>query len=104
MVLALFCQLPVPVKLAVIEWLPWVSVLVDMAAWPVPSTVTVDSVVAPSLNATEPVGVPPPPVAVTVAVKVTDWPTTLGFRLELTEVDVGPFTTWLEPEPLLFPH
>ena len=44
-----------------------------------PLSVPVPSVVAPSLKVTVPVGVPPPLVGVTVAVKVTGWPTLLGF-------------------------
>jgi len=70
-----------------------VSALVDVAACPVPSTATVARVVAPSLNVTDPVGVPPPLVAVTVAVNVTFCPITDGFRLDPTDVEVGPLTT-----------
>ena len=61
-----------------IEWLPTVSDEVVRAAV-VPVSDTVPSVVAPSLKVTVPVGVPPPLVGVTVAVKVTGWPTLLGF-------------------------
>lgn len=56
-------------------------------AWPVPSRVEVPNVVAPSLNVTVPVGVPP--LDVTVAVKVTDWLNTEGLAEELTVVVVG---------------
>ena len=45
-----------------------------------PLSVAVPRVEAPSRNVTVPVGVPEPGVpAVTVAVKVTDWPNTDGF-------------------------
>ena len=46
----------------------------------------VPSLVEPSLNVTVSVGVPP--LDVTVAVKVTDWPDFDGFREEVTEVEV----------------
>src|SRR2546425_13215206 len=49
----------------------------------------VPSVVVPSLKVTVPVGVPLP---VTVAVKVTDWPSVDGFALEVTAVVVTRFT------------
>ena len=54
----------------------------------------VPSVVAPSLNVTVPVGVPAPgAVAVTVAVKVTDWPNTDGLTEEATPVLVPALLT-----------
>ena len=49
-------------------------------AFPVPSRVAVPKVVAPFLKVTVPVGVPEDPV--TVAVKVTDCPNTLGLPLD----------------------
>jgi hypothetical protein len=49
-------------------------------------SVLVPSVVEPFLKVTVPVGVPP--LDVTVAVKVTDWPDFDGFREEVTEVEV----------------
>jgi hypothetical protein len=42
-----------------------------------------------SRNVTLPVGVPPPPVASTIAVNVTDCAKDAGFSEETTEVDVG---------------
>ena len=68
----LFSHPPVPAKLAVIVWLPALKFDVLKLAWPVPSTATDPSVVAPSLNVTVPTGVPAPvSAAVTVAVKTT---------------------------------
>ena len=49
-------------------------------------SVPVPSVVELSLKVTVPVGVPP--LDVTVAVKVTDWPDVDGFLDEATEVEV----------------
>jgi hypothetical protein len=49
-------------------------------------SVPVPSVVEPFLKVTVPVGVPP--LEVTLAVKVTDWPDFDGFREEVTEVEV----------------
>ena len=43
----------------------------------------------PSVNVTVPAGVPPP-LGVTVAVKVTDWPNVDGFVDDTNEVVVGP--------------
>ena len=61
----------VPVKVAVMVWLPTASAAVLKAAWPRPSTVTLEArTVEPSANVTVPVGTPPLPV--TVAVNVTD--------------------------------
>ena len=55
-------------------------------AWPELS-VFVATGVPPSLKTTVPVGVPVPgAVAVTVAVKVTDWPKTEGLADEVTAV------------------
>ena len=63
--------------------------MVTIVALPVPSSVPVPTVVAPSLNVTVPVGIPAPgDVAVTVAVRVTDWPKTVGFAEEVTVVEV----------------
>ena len=60
--------------------------------------------VEPSANVTEPGGVPP--VDVTVAVKVTDWPEFDGFGVEATVVEVTKLV-WLIVSvrlPLLFCH
>ena len=54
----------------------------------------VPSVFAPSRNVTVPVGVPfPGATLATVAVKVTDWPTSEGLADELTVVEVPPAAT-----------
>ena len=58
------------------------------AAMAVPFSTTVPRVVAPSLNVTEPVGVPAAP-EVTVAVKVTDWPKTDGLDADITVLTVA---------------
>ena len=58
------------------EWLFNVNADVVYVAVPL-LNVPVPSVVVPSLNVTVPVGVPP--LLVTVAVKVTDWPKVEGF-------------------------
>ena len=60
-------------------------------AWPIPLRGVVPSRVLPSLNVTEPAGVPPPDV--TVALKVTFWPSTEGFVLEVTVVTVPAWLT-----------
>ena len=58
---------------------------------------------APSLNVTEPVGVPVPGAeTLTVAVKVTDCPKTDGFALDTTAVVVASrFTTCDTTEDVL---
>ena len=62
--------------------------MVKVAAPPV--SVSVARVVVPSLNVTVPAGVPSPgELAVTIAVKVTDWPTTDGLADEVTAVVVA---------------
>jgi hypothetical protein len=67
-------------------------------AW-VPDNVPVPMAVPPSRKVTVPVGVPP--VDVTVAVNVTDWPITDGFGEEVTVVVVSAlFTvTWTVTSP-----
>jgi len=96
----LFSQLPLPVKAAVMTWLPVVSAEVLKVAMPLPFTATLDaSVVAPSLKVTAPVGVPL--VDVTVAVKVTDCPNVDGLGAEVTAVDVAPCTICAAAVPLL---
>jgi hypothetical protein len=66
------------------ECVPTDRVEVPNVALPLLS-VPVPSVVEPFLKVTVPVGVPP--LEVTVAVKVTDWPEVDGFREEVTEVE-----------------
>src|SRR5437588_790965 len=62
-----------------------------------PDSVPVPRVPAPSLKVTVPVGVPEPgELAVTVAVKVTDWPNTEGFAEETIVVAVPSWlTVWV---------
>src|SRR5207245_2538226 len=71
------------------EWVPLLA----------PFSLPVPSVNVPSLNVTVPVGVPP--VLVTVAVNVTDWPTFEGFVLEATAVVVVARLTVCATAPLL---
>lgn len=54
-----------------------------------PDKVIVFSAVAPSENVTVPLGVPPPLVGVTVAVKVTELPNVDGLTDDVMLVDVG---------------
>jgi hypothetical protein len=66
-------------------------------AFPELSTSLEASVVAPSMNATVPVGVPAPgPATDTDAVKVTDSPYTAGCELKPVTV-VASFTCWVSP-------
>ena len=65
------------------------SAEVENEECPVASKGTLAKMVAPSLKATEPVGVPgAPPGAITVAVKLTGWPKLEGLAEELTVVEV----------------
>ena len=89
----LVMKLPLPLYVAVIVSDPVGSFVVLYEAVP-PVSATLASVVAPSMNVTEPVGVPlPGAFAATVAVKVTDCPKTDGFADEATEVVVGSWVT-----------
>lgn len=82
-----------PVKEAVMVLEPTASADVLKAAWPELSTATFEaSTVLPSVNVTVPTGTPP--VELTVAVKVTDWPKTDGLGEELTVVVVGVAPAW----------
>ena len=63
---------------------PAISLGVDKAAAPLPSG-REPRLVLPTKNSTVPVGLLP----VTVAVKVTDWPTSDGFRLDVSAVVVA---------------
>lgn len=70
-------------------WLPMLKDDVVNEACPVGSSWTVANTVVPSLNVTEPVGVPGAAfVAVTVAVNMTDCPKLDGLTDELTVVEV----------------
>jgi hypothetical protein len=67
-------------------WAPKPRVLTLMLAWPEPFSVADPKSTAPSLKSTDPDGTPT--ADVTVAVKVTDWPTVLRFGAPVTEVEV----------------
>ena len=84
------------------EWEPMGSMGVMKVAWP-ELRVLVARGVPPSWKMTEPVGVPPPgKTALTVAVKVTDWPKTTGLVEELTVVVVLAWlTVWVKDELVL---
>ena len=71
-------------------------------AWP-PFRELLCSVVVPSLKVTVPVGVPVPgELAVTVAVKVTDWRCIEGFSDDVTALVVPALlTTWLRDGDVL---
>lgn len=88
-----------PVKAAVIEWLPIARVDDVKVALPPVTVAALASVVVPSVNLTVPVGVLPPTPAM-VAVKVIDWPEVEGFAEDVTVVVVAPWTD-CETEPLL---
>src|SRR5690349_5032960 len=78
---------------AAIECEPTPREVVANVAWPAASSVPLPIWVAPSKNRTAPVGVPP--VLVTDAVNVTDWPTEAGLADEATVVVVlAGFTVW----------
>ena len=77
-----------PPYCAVIEWDPMGREDVEKVATPVPFRTPGPSDAVPSKNVTEPVGVPPA-VLVTVAVNVTDWPTTSGLSEEASAVALG---------------
>ena len=83
----------VPLKVAVITWLPSASADVEKATCPEALTGTFAArVVGPSVNVTVPVVTGSPPL-VTVAVKVTEVPVVDGFGDELTTVVVGSATS-----------
>ena len=66
-------------------------------AFPEPSTVTDDSMVAPFVNTTVPLGVPAPgPTTDSDAVNVTDWPYTAGWEFKPRTV-VALSTVWVTP-------
>src|ERR1043166_7754668 len=80
----LVLKLASPLYTAVIEWEVTDKVEEEEVAEP-PLRLLVAREVAPSLKVTVPVGVPAPgETALTVAVKVTDWPNTEGFCDEAT--------------------
>jgi len=74
--------------------------VVVKVATPLAFTATPEaSAVAPSLKVTVPAGTPP--VEVTVAVNVTDWPSPDGLKDEPKAVDVAVCTIWAADVPLL---
>jgi hypothetical protein len=81
-------------------WVPELSAAVVYVAVP-PTSVTVASVVAPSLNVAVPVGLVP----LTVAVRVTDWPLAEGLSDEVTLVVVNTIAemVWLNAPDTLAP-
>ena len=74
-------------------WLPTAKVVMVIAAWPAPFSVTgAPSDVPASENETVPVGTVVPVVGVTVAVNVTDWPKFEELEgFEITAVVVATF-------------
>src|ERR1051326_2182123 len=95
----LFAHPVLPVKFAVITWVPTASAAVVNDAWPL-ATGTADAV-APSWKVTVPLGVPA--AELTVAVNVTLCPNTDGLGAELTVVLVAllPLCTTCVTAPLL---
>ena len=81
-----------------IVWVAIESVEVVNVALPALSSVPGPSMVEPSMNVTEPPGIPVPgDVAVTFAVNVTDWPKTDGLTEVVTVVVVlAGLTTWVK--------
>jgi hypothetical protein len=89
----------------VIEWLPTESVDLDRVAMPATSVTGLPRFAAPSLNWTVPVDVPEPgAVAVTVAVKVTDWPNVEGLGELARAVEVPALLTVWAVVPELPPN
>src|SRR5438309_1526123 len=77
-------------------WVPTVSDEVEMLAVP-PLKVALPKLTLPSRKSTVPPGVPDAGLeAVTVAVKVVDWPNTVGFVELTTVVELAPLlTVWV---------
>ena len=90
-------KLPSPEYTAVIVWLPITNVEVVNVAWP-PLMAAVPSVMGPSLNVTVPVA-----PAVTVAVKVTEFPYKLGFNELISVVVLLAWFTVCVRTPLILP-
>ena len=82
-------------------WVPASSVLMVTVARPPPLTGAVSTAPPgpPTVKATVPVGTPPAG-GVTVAVRVTSWPTTDGSGEETTEVVVVAWATVWVSEPV----
>ena len=66
---------------------------VEKLAWPLPFSATGAWGAPSTVNVTVPVGVPPPELAVTVAVNVTESPTEEGFALDASAVVVAIWLT-----------
>lgn len=107
----IFCVIPddvLPVKLGlsvytdVIVWPPTESEDVVNVAWPAPSRAPVPIVLAPSLKATVPVGIPAPgDTTVTVAVNVTGRPNVYWLAEDDSDVVVEAWLTVCVNEPVL---
>ena len=95
-------KLLLPPYTAVMLCDPSASAEVENVATP-PESEPVPIVVEPSLNVTVPVAVPAPgALTATVAVNVTDSPTTDGFCDDASDVLVeAVFTVWLEADDVL---
>jgi hypothetical protein len=93
-----------PAYTTLIESLPTARAEVVKVAWP-PESVPVPRVATPFLKVTAPVGVPEPGApALTVAVKVTDWPKTEGLAEDDTVVTLeSTVTVWLTAAEVLEP-
>jgi len=93
---ALALKSTLPAYSTVSKWEPTIKAAVENVACPEPSSAPVPTVAAPSLKVTVPLRVPAPgAVAVTIAVKVTDWPDVDGFTEELSvAVVLALFTVW----------
>ena len=79
---------------AVIEWDATVSNDVAKVVIPEAFNVPVPMLATPSLNVTEPVGIPAPGAAAdTVAVNVTDSPNNVGFTVDVNPVVVDALST-----------
>src|SRR5580700_8698444 len=89
--------------MTVIECVPTASADVLNVATPEPFSVAVPSTLVPSSNVTVPVGVPEPGAfAVTVVVKVIDWPKSDGFTEDETDVLLASsVTVWLTADDVL---
>ena len=84
-----------PLYTAVMECAPSASPEVLKVVHPLPLSVPVPSVVVPSLNVTLPVAAPVAGAStLTVAVKVTGWPTSVGVWEEASAVELEPGPTF----------
>jgi hypothetical protein len=86
----LVAKLASPLYLAAMEWVPWVSVVVENVAMPPLMVTALPNCVAPSKKLIVPVSVPAV-VEVAVAINVTFCPTVDGFTDEVSVVEVAAF-------------